>query len=92
MSSNETDIEEWIESINTKDDFKRFLELFLGNYLSERDMWENQDLESFLKALIISTDDTEAYYAEMEIDNDPNTANWRLFADILYGSAYQEQE
>ncbi|MDY7030963.1 MAG: hypothetical protein SVY10_03530 [Thermodesulfobacteriota bacterium] len=92
MSDQETDIDIYLNAINTKDDFKKFLEGFLVEYLNDGDTWENQDLESFLKALIASTNDIENYYSEMEIDNDPNLANWRLFADIIHGAAYQEQE
>ena len=92
MSNQETDIDTCLDAINTKDEFKKFLELFLIDYLNDGDKWENQDLESFLTALIASTNDIEGYYTEMEINNDPNVANWRLFADIIHGAAYQEQE
>ena len=92
MSDQETDIDTYLGGIKTKNDFKKFLEAFLVEYLNDGDTWENQDLESFLKALIASTSEIEYYYTEMEIDNDPNVANWRLFADIIQGAAYQEQE
>jgi len=92
MSDQETDIDTYLNAINTKDDFKKFLEVFLIDYLNDGDKWENQNLESFRKALIASTNDIEYYYTEMEIDNDPNVANWRLFADIIHGAAYQEQK
>jgi len=42
--------------------------------------------------LCVSCGHFEYYYTEMEIDNDPNVANWRLFADIIHGAAYQEQK
>ena len=92
MNNQETDIDTCLDAINTKEDFKKFLEGFLAEYLNDGDTWENQDLESFLKALITSTNEIEYYYTEMGIDNDPNLANWRLFADIIHGAAYQEQE
>jgi len=92
MSDQETDIDTYLGAINTKNDFKKFLEAFLVEYFNDGDIWENQDLESFLKALIASTNEIEYYYTEMEIDNDPSVANWRLFADIIQGAAYQEQE
>ena len=92
MSDQETDIDTYLSAIKTKNDFKKFLEAFLVEYLNDGDTWENQDLESFLKALIASTNEIEYYYTEMEIDNEPNVANWRLFADIIQGAAYQKQE
>jgi hypothetical protein len=92
MSNQETDFDTCLDAINTKDEFNKFLELFMKDYLSNGDTWENQDLESFLKALIVSTNDIEGYYTEMEINKDPNVASWRVFADIIHGAAYQEQD
>jgi len=92
MSNDETNIDTCLDAINTKDEFKEFLELFIKDYLSDGDTWENQDLESFLKALIASTNAIEDYYTEMEINKDPKLASWRVFADIIHGAAYQEQD
>jgi hypothetical protein len=51
---------------------------------------ENNDLQSFLEALIAYTENVDGYYKNWNIQVDADTASWRLFADILCGARVHE--
>jgi len=76
------DIEDTLNSINTKKDFENFLKLFQENLSSKRGDWENNDLESYI----------EAIYGYVYDLNDKQLSNpsWQLLAEILLAARTYE--
>jgi len=64
-------------------EFKNFLELMYNNYLENSENWENNNLESFLEALIAITDDLDGFLIHNERKYNKNNPSWLTFADIL---------
>lgn len=52
--------------------------------------WENNTLNSFLRALENYTIDIQGYYDNMHLGIDADIPSWRVFADILTGASIYE--
>lgn len=76
-------------NIKNRDEFLIFLKKLIEDFKYKKD-WENNDLESFLTAMLSWVEDADGYYEninELEILANPS---WRLFADILNASTMYE--
>jgi hypothetical protein len=73
-------IYEEAENVKTKKDFEEFLKLLKTNYLSVKEDWTNDTLESFLEGLY-------GYNYDSDIEE---KASWKLFAEILLASRVYE--
>ena len=73
-------IYEVAENVKTRKDFEEFLKLLKTNYLSVKEEWSNDTLESFLEGL----------YGYNYDSNDDEKASWKLFAEILLASRVYE--
>jgi hypothetical protein len=70
------------DSITTKEDFISFVELLIEDLRINPNEWENKTLESYLEAIVSSTEDLEGYYLNNNLPI-PQHVNWKLFANIL---------
>lgn len=83
------DIHDFIEHIETKEDFIQFLSLFRKDFNDHRDLWENPNLESYLEALEASATDIDGSYHNQGMEF-PKKPSWRLLAKLLFMGAYYE--
>ncbi len=86
------ELEEFIRTIKTKEDFAYFVELLKKDYNKNKDdinQWENITLEQFLNGLSNYTHSLK----EKDTDGRPLKAHepsWSLFADLLMGATVYE--
>lgn len=73
-------------NIQTKSEFIKFLEEELLNSPT----WRNNDLKTFLEAMISYTEDIQGYYQNTGQETNSNEASWKLFADIIKGATIYE--
>ena len=73
-------IYEVAENVKTRKDFEEFLKLLKTNYLSVKEEWSNDTLESFFEGLY-------GYNYDCDIEE---KASWKLFAEILLASRVYE--
>jgi len=73
-------IYEVAENVKTRKDFEDFLKLFKTNYLSVKEEWDNDTLESFLEGLY-------GYNYNSDVEE---KASWKLFAEILLAARIYE--
>ncbi len=86
----DVEIEKKAISITNRNEFSKFLKLLHKDLVHNKEEWENCDLESFLEALVSYSEDIDGYYANMNIDVNPNIPSWRVFADMLCGAKVYE--
>lgn len=78
------------EQIATKDEFVAFAESLLNNLQRHPTEWENDTLESFLKALAGFAKNSEGYYANIGLAVNSTQPSWRNFADCLLAARVYE--
>ncbi|MEJ0101616.1 MAG: hypothetical protein WDO19_03210 [Bacteroidota bacterium] len=70
--------------------FIKFLEQFHQDFLSNKENWENNTLESFLEALTHYAKDIQGFYDNTNQTIKADTASWKVFADMLQGAKVYE--
>ncbi len=83
-------IEDLADSITSKEDFDRFLEVLIRDQDVNGDEWENRDLRSFLFGLQGFTKDIEGYYRNRREDFSVERVSWRTIAHILLAATVYE--
>ena len=74
------------EKIRTRQDFIIFLNELLADFQTNKNNWENQDLESFLEALSRYAEGRDGFYANTNQDVDADKASWKVIADMFMGA------
>ncbi|RCR65967.1 DUF7660 family protein [Larkinella punicea] len=82
-------VEELVESINTKEDFISFVTALINDLKNNPDTWENRTLFNYLEALQSWTEDMDGYYYNKNISV-PKDVNWKFFANILIAAKSYE--
>ena len=85
MSPAEEKLHAALDTLHTRDDFVRFLELLAESFNEPGPPWENATLESFLFALANAARNLESYY-DMADEAAQNVAspNWEAVAGMLF--------
>jgi len=65
-----------LECLQTKGDFSEFMSLLIADLRTNRQDWENRDLESYLNAIMNWTEDMDGYYQNN--NNLPTPSQCRL--------------
>jgi hypothetical protein len=65
--------------VHTREDFKM-----------RSEKWKNNNLELFLKAMIVYSEDIDGYYKNFKHKIDADIPSWRVFADIMRGAIVYE--
>ena len=78
------------DKIKTRKDFVIFLNELLSDLHTNKDHWENRDLESFLEALSRYAEDINGFYLNTNQDVDPDKASWKVMADMFMGARIYE--
>ena len=78
------------DNIQTKEDFIVFLKEYYMEFKKNGKNWENNNLDSFLEALLAYAEDVDGYYINISKKELIGKASWRSFADLLCGAAIYE--
>ena len=70
--------------------FSQFVEKLCSNFTEHPEQWENKTLGTFLTAMSSYAADMQNYYHNSKQDIDANIPTWKVFKDILIGSAMYE--
>lgn len=76
--------------VQDKKTFIKFLNLLHQDYLENPNSWENNNISTFLEAMISYTEDIDGYYKNTNQDINLEKPTWQVFADILKGSSIYE--
>ena len=71
-----------LECLQTKGDFSEFMSLLIADLRTNRQDWENRDLESYLNAIMNWTEDMDGYYQNN--NNLPTPSQCRLADTCKY--------
>ena len=86
MSPTEEKLHEAMDSLRTRDDFVRFVELLIASY-REVPGWENTTMESFLAGLADAARQLEAHYdSPAEAAQNVASPNWEAVAGLLFSA------
>ena len=86
MSPAEEKLHDALESLHTRDDFVRFVELMIASYREDAP-WDNSTMEAFLRGLADAARQLEAYY-DSPVEGARNVAspNWEAVAGLLFSA------
>lgn len=76
--------------VEDRETFLKFLDLLLAEFQQNGKNWENNTLQKFLGAMREYSEDIDGFYKNLHLNIDLETANWRIFADILRGAIVYE--
>ena len=76
-----------VRSLST---FVKFLAELSNDFHQNGSLWENANLNDFLEALHIWSNDCVGYYKNMNLPVNPEEAQWRVFADMLLAARVYE--
>ncbi|RKP43257.1 DUF7660 family protein [Trinickia fusca] len=85
------DLYDYARTVNSREDFIKFVEYLNEDYGQQQGQWENLTLGSYLGGLSAFATDMAGYYKNMGETVDVNTITWRMAAEMLlaatvYGS------
>ena len=85
------DLYDFAKSVNSREDFVKFVGYLNNDYQQKRDEWQNKTLEQFLNGLAGFANDMKGYYKNMGQEIDVERITWRMAAEMLlaatvYGS------
>jgi len=76
-----------LDSLRTRDDFVRFVELLVESFNEPGPPWENATIESFLLALARATRNLEQYYESAdEAAQNVASPSWEAVAGLLFSA------
>lgn len=86
MSPTEEKLHNALDTLRTRDDFVRFVELMIASYRErEPGAWGNSSMESFLAALADAARQLETYYdSPSEAAQNVASPNWEAVAGLLF--------
>ena len=87
MSPAEEKLHAALDSLHTRDDFVRFVELMVESFNEPGPAWENSTMESFLVALAHAARNLEDYYdSSDEADRNVASPSWEAIAGLLFSA------
>jgi len=93
MSPTEQELHAALDSLHTRDDFVRFVELLVKSFNEPGPAWENSSIESFLKALAHCARNLEQYYdASDEAMRNVASPSWEAIAGLLFSARCSKHE
>lgn len=81
--------EDIVHTIETKDDFVRFVRALRQDLLEEPNSWENCDLSSYLAALADWVQSMDGYFKNRRSPV-PNQPNWKFIGQMLMAASTYE--
>ena len=89
MNELEKKMYEFQKTVQTRDDFIKFLTLFRESLNKNPMLWENTDLATFLEAFQGWVADIDGIYTNRG-ENTPTQPTWRVLSDMLMGARVYE--
>ncbi len=87
MSPTEEKLHTVLDTLHTRDDFVRFVELLVESFNEPGPPWENATIQSFLLALAHATRNLETYYdSPDEAAQNVASPNWEAVAGLLFSA------
>ncbi|WP_433851514.1 DUF7660 family protein [Stenotrophomonas nitritireducens] len=74
---------DYARTVQTREDFTKFVDLLSKDFQAKKDEWENVDLESFLGGLSGFARNMGGYYKNMGDSVDIENISWRMAAEML---------
>ncbi len=74
----------------TKNEFITSVKALRLDFENNPEKWENKTIPEFLEAIENYADDIQGYYNNTKQNINSETANWKVFADILNGASVYE--
>jgi len=78
------------EPVQSRQQLIDHLYRLLDDFDGPGNQWQNQDIDTFLKAMAAWLTDCEGYYRNTGQLVDVNTASWQIFADALSAASVYE--
>jgi len=87
MSPTEEKLHDAVDSLRTRDDFVRFVELLVDSFKEPGPVWENATMEPFLAALAQAAKNLETYYdSPDEAAQNVASPSWEAVAGLLFSA------
>jgi hypothetical protein len=87
MSPAEEKLHAALDSLHTREDFVRFVELLVESFKEPGPEWENATMERFLAALAQAARDLETYYdSPTEAAQNVAAPSWEAIAGLLFSA------
>jgi len=87
MSPAEEKLHAVLDTLHTRDDFVRFVELLVESFNEPGPPWENATMQSFLLALAHAAQNLESYYdSSAEAARNVASPNWETIASLLFSA------
>ena len=87
MSPSEEKLHAVLDTLRTRDDFVRFVELLVESFNEPGQPWENSTMQSFLLALAHAARNLETYYdSSSEAAQTVATPNWEAIAGLMFSA------
>ena len=87
MSPAEEKLHAVLDTLHTRDDFVRFVELLIESFNEPGQPWENATMQSFLLALAHVARNLETYYdSSGEAAQNVASPNWEAIAGLLFSA------
>jgi hypothetical protein len=85
MSPIEMKLHDALESLETRDDFVKFVELLVSSHKEPDAPWENSSIETFLSGLARAARELEASYdSSAAAQANVESPNWEAVAGMLF--------
>jgi len=81
------DLCDFAATVNSRQDFIKFVEYLNADYRERRNEWENDNLETFLGGLSGFANDMGGYFRNMGETVDVENATWRIAAEMLLAAS-----
>lgn len=76
--------------IQNRQAFVDFINELSEDYRTNKNAWENKDLESFLEALAAYVEGSGAYKQHTESNANVDETSWKIFAEMFLGARIYE--
>ena len=80
------DIEKIADNVKSKEDFIKFLNAFIDNYIHDKENWENPELGRYMEAMERYLTD----FTDQSLEKIDFTPSWSLFARIMIAASIYE--
>jgi hypothetical protein len=81
--------DERVEAIQSREDFVRFARSLARTVDQDPEAWENNDLQSFLRAMASWVEDMDGYYRNVG-EPTPEAPSWKVLGQILAAATVYE--
>ena len=78
-----SDVDRFVEKMQTKEDFEKFMEWLLEDATKGKHLWENQNLGCYIDGFYGFLINIDGYYYNQGITVDVSQLSWRMLAELF---------